>query len=279
MNGVIHGTKVASMRCPSSQVCELFSKLAIAGAFDSWREISPGRSQGASGRDEFQILLRKFTCSPDPSKCCIGLAGIVCFAKCLSTAAASPDTPAAFQAQCLDSARELLDYGFSACKAAPSQHCHVMYTCLCDSLAALIASVKSFKPPCLTLLHQPEGCPSHPQLMIQGHLHPILLEHVRSLSLEEVQALLGDVDGEDVAPPLVQQVCCPGTIYHRYKSIVRLHAAVQLPPAPDMQRGLAQDHHAGHERQAVQYLNLNGAENGITYPVAQLVGAPDAASR
>ena len=35
----------------------------------------------------------------------------------------------------------------------------------------------------------------------------------------------------------------------------------------------------GGSLQAVQYLNLNGAENGITYPVAQLVGASDAATR
>lgn len=135
------------MGLPSLQVCELFSKLAIAGALDI--QSSASRSQGVSGRDEFQILLRKFTCSPDLRKCCIGLTGIVCFAKCLSTAAASLDAPATFQAQCLDSARELLDYGFSACKAAAPQHCHVMYTCLCDSLAAVIASVKSSVPPYL----------------------------------------------------------------------------------------------------------------------------------
>ena len=126
---------------PFSQVCELFSMLAIAGALDTCSSAS--RSQGANGRDEYQIMLRKFICSLDVRRCCIGFAGIVCFAKCLSTAAASPETPATFQARCLDSARELLDYGFSACKAAPHQQRHVMYTCLCDSLTAVVASVNT----------------------------------------------------------------------------------------------------------------------------------------
>ena len=43
---------------------------------------------------------------------------------------------------------------------------------------------------------------------------------------------------------------------------------------------LSQVHHAGGSAvQAVQRLNLNGAENGITYPVAQLIGGSADASR
>lgn len=121
------------------QVCELFSNLAIAGALETRSSVS--RSQGSNGRDEFQIMLRKFICSPDLRKCCIGVTGIVCFAKCLSTAAASAHTPVAFRPECIDSAQELLDLGFSACKSAAPQHRHVLYTCLCDSLSAVVASV------------------------------------------------------------------------------------------------------------------------------------------
>lgn len=128
-------------------------------------------------------------------------------------------------------------------------------------------------------MHSLEGFAAQHRLMLQGHLHPVLLEHVRNLSLEEVQALLGDVDGEDVATPLQQQVRhhpCPICRSNTLWSAFNPHQFIYQRSTCHV---YSQDHHAGSALQAVQYLNLNGAENGIAYPVAQLVGASDAASR
>ena len=138
------------------QVCELFSTLAIAGG----RHLGAGAgsSQNSGLRDDFQILLRKFTRSPEFRKCRIGIVGTIAFVKALAAVDACTDSPAAFRSHCLDSARDLLNNAFDACKLAHPQHRPALFSCLCNSLSAAISEVGTSRSHlCVELTHCPEG--------------------------------------------------------------------------------------------------------------------------
>lgn len=127
--------------CPCMlQVCELFSTLAVVGGMHC--SASHGASKDSTLRDDFQILLRKFARSPNYRRCRVGIVGTVAFVRALGAAEGCTDTPAASRSQCLDSARDLLNNAFDACKSAHPQHRPALYSCLCGSLTAAIHEVR-----------------------------------------------------------------------------------------------------------------------------------------
>lgn len=109
---------------------------------------------------------------------------------------------------------------------------------------------------------------------LQGHVHSILLEHVRTASTNEIQALLCDVDDGKVALPASCKVAsggCTCLAATQNEASQSRHAQCEHH---DVQ-GLSADDLGTFQ----EYFNLNGSDNGIAVPIAQLVQAPQGADR
>ncbi|BDA41598.1 probable fanconi anemia group D2 protein homolog [Coccomyxa sp. Obi] len=191
------------------QVCQLFSALVVHAA-----QRQDTNRQSSSLEDEYQIMLRKYIRSLSIPTARIGVIGTASLIEQL--AAAAQTTDGACQQQCISSAIELFDHAVNACKATNHQHSATVFAFLCHELASVCA---------------------------KGHVGGILLEHMRSLATDQLQAMLCDVVDDNVEAPT---------------------------SLPEIQESGAE---------ASQWLNLNGPENPIALPVLQLLAATNMSTR